>query len=65
MVHNLKDLYNAERQILGALPRMAKAAQTPALKEALEGHRKQIDMPYESGTALVRLLGEVGLRGGE
>lgn len=31
----------------------------------VEGHRKQIDMPYESGTALVRLLGEVGLRGGE
>ena len=43
MVHNLKDLYNAERQILGALPRMAKAAQTPALKEALENHRKQTE----------------------
>jgi ferritin-like metal-binding protein YciE len=43
MVHNLKDLYNAERQILGALPRMAKAAQTPALKEALEDHRKQTE----------------------
>lgn len=43
MVNNLKDLYNAERQILGALPRMAKAAKTPALKEALETHRKQTE----------------------
>ncbi|MGH7559524.1 MAG: ferritin-like domain-containing protein [Gemmatimonadales bacterium] len=43
MVDNLKDLYNAERQILGALPRLAKAAKTPALKEALESHRRQTE----------------------
>ena len=55
MVHNLKDLYNAERQILGALPRMAKAAQTPALKEALENHRKQTE------THLARLEEVFGL----
>jgi hypothetical protein len=55
MVHNLKDLYNAERQILGALPRMAKAAQTPALKEALENHRRQTE------THLARLEEVFGL----
>jgi ferritin-like metal-binding protein YciE len=34
----LKDLYNAEKQLTKALPKMAKAATTPELKEALEEH---------------------------
>jgi ferritin-like metal-binding protein YciE len=43
MVENLKDLYNAEKQILGALPRLAKAATSPDLRQALEDHREKTE----------------------
>ena len=34
----LKDIYYAEKKILGALPKMAKAAQSVELKAAFEKH---------------------------
>ncbi len=34
----LKDLYSAENQLLKALPKMAKKASTPSLKEAFTSH---------------------------
>jgi len=37
-VDELKDLYNAESQLLKALPKMAKAASAPELKRAFEDH---------------------------
>lgn len=37
-VDELKDLYNAENQLLKALPKMAKAAAHPELKAAFEEH---------------------------
>ena len=37
-VDELKDLYNAENQLVKALPRMAKAANTPELKAGFEEH---------------------------
>ncbi|HEX6937932.1 MAG TPA: ferritin-like domain-containing protein [Longimicrobiales bacterium] len=37
-VLELKDLYNAEQQILDALPRMAEAASHPELRRAFEQH---------------------------
>ena len=37
-VNELKDLYNAENQLLKALPRMAKAASAPQLKAAFQEH---------------------------
>lgn len=39
----LKDIYYAEKKILAALPKMAKAAQHPKLKEAFEKHRGQTE----------------------
>ena len=36
--HQLKDLYSAEKQLLEALPKMAKKAQDPKLKKAFENH---------------------------
>lgn len=36
--HQVKDLYNAENQLIKALPRMAKKARNPRLKEAFEAH---------------------------
>jgi ferritin-like metal-binding protein YciE len=37
-IDELKDLYNAESQLLKALPKMAKAASAPELKKAFEEH---------------------------
>ena len=37
-VDQLKDLYNAENQLLKALPKMAKAATAPQLAEAFTEH---------------------------
>jgi len=37
----LKDLYNAEGQLLKALPKMAKAANEPELKQAFERHTEE------------------------
>ena len=41
MVSFMQDIYYAERQILKALPKMAKAAQSPNLKQALTHHREE------------------------
>src|SRR6185436_7971107 len=37
-VEELKDLYDAEKQLLKALPKMAKAARHEELREAFESH---------------------------
>jgi ferritin-like metal-binding protein YciE len=39
----LKDIYFAERKILGALPKMAKSAQSEELKEAFEKHESETE----------------------
>lgn len=41
LLHELKDLYNAEKQITKALPKMAKAASDSQLKKAFEDHLEQ------------------------
>lgn len=44
MFHDmLKDVYYAEKQILKALRKMAKAAKSPELKKAFETHRDETD----------------------
>jgi len=40
-VDELKDLYNAEGQLLKALPQMAKAASSPELAQAFEDHLEE------------------------
>jgi len=40
-VNELRDLYNAEGQLVKALPKMAKAASSDELKEAFEKHLQQ------------------------
>src|ERR1700735_3745217 len=39
----LKDIYFAEKKILATLPKMAKAAQSPDLKQAFEKHRGETE----------------------
>ena len=40
-LHFLQDVYYAERQLLKALPKMAKNAHDPALKQAFTEHREE------------------------
>jgi ferritin-like metal-binding protein YciE len=40
-IHELKDLYSAEKQIVKALPKMAKAATNKELAEGFEEHLRQ------------------------
>jgi ferritin-like metal-binding protein YciE len=42
-LEELKDVYNAEKQILRALPRMAKAAESPELQQAFTKHQKETE----------------------
>lgn len=41
LVHNVKDLYSAETQLVKALPKMAKAATDPGLKKGFEEHLEE------------------------
>ena len=43
----LKDIYFAEKRILGALPKMAKAAQSEELRAAFEKHRGETEEQIE------------------
>jgi ferritin-like metal-binding protein YciE len=43
LVEELKDLYSAENQLLKALPKMAKAANSDELREAFETHLEQTE----------------------
>ena len=54
-LNELKDVYNAEKQLVTALPRMAKAAQSPKLQQAItkhlgetEGHVKRLEQILQS-----------------
>jgi ferritin-like metal-binding protein YciE len=40
-IDELKDLYNAENQLVKALPKMAKAASSPKLRQGFEEHLEQ------------------------
>jgi ferritin-like metal-binding protein YciE len=52
----LKDIYFAEKKILSALPKMAKAAQAPELKEAFEKHESETE---EHVTRLEKVFEEI------
>lgn len=57
-VHELKDLYNAENQLVKALPKMAKAATSPDLAEAFEEHLEQTKGHVERLERIFKSLGE-------
>jgi ferritin-like metal-binding protein YciE len=42
-VNELKDIYNGEKQLVTALPRIAKAASSPQLAEAITKHLKETE----------------------
>jgi ferritin-like metal-binding protein YciE len=57
-LHTLKDVYYAEKQILKALPRMAKAAESEELKQAFETHREETEGQIERLEEVFKMLGK-------
>lgn len=54
----LKDIYYAERQILKALPKMARAAQSKELKAAFETHHQQTEEHVERLQQVFEAMGK-------
>src|SRR5258705_10273210 len=54
----LKDIYYAEKQILKALPKMAKAAQLEKLQAAFEKHQDETEGQIERLEQIFELLGK-------
>jgi ferritin-like metal-binding protein YciE len=56
-VHELKDLYSAERQLVQALPKMAKAATSDELRTAIENHLAETE---EQASRIEQILESFG-----
>ncbi|MEA2723416.1 MAG: hypothetical protein QOH59_1187 [Gemmatimonadales bacterium] len=56
-LEELKDIYNAEKQLTQALPRMAKAAESPELEQAFTKHLKETEGQIQR---LERIFQELG-----
>jgi len=54
----LKDVYYAERKLLKALPKMARAAQSPDLAAAFEKHRDETEGHVERLQQVFEILGK-------
>jgi ferritin-like metal-binding protein YciE len=58
--HELQDLYDAEKQLLQALPKMAQAASNRELREAFEHH---LDETRDHAQRLEEIFGQLGISG--
>lgn len=54
----LKDIYYAERQIVKALPKMARGAQDPKLKAAFEKHREETEGQIDRLKQVFEIIGK-------
>lgn len=61
-VHNLRDIYYAEKQLVKALPKMAKGAESEKLRAAIESHLLETEGHVERLEQVFKTL-EVGARG--
>ncbi len=57
-INELKDLYNAEQQLVKALPKMTKAASSEELQEAFEKHLEQTKTHVERLEEVFEEIGE-------
>ena len=57
-VEALKDVYHAEKQILRALPKMAKAAESDELRQAFEKHRAETEGHVERLEEVFEAIGK-------
>jgi ferritin-like metal-binding protein YciE len=63
-LHHVKDIYYAEKQILKALPKMAKATSSPQLKKAFEHHLHETEGQVDRLEQIFKILGKPA-RGGK
>lgn len=61
-VDEIRDLWSAEKQLLAVLPRMAKAANSPALQQAFKSHEQQTEQHVQRLEEICQSL-EVSPRG--
>lgn len=57
-IEELKDLHNAEKQIIAALPKMQKAASNPELQSAFEEHLEQTKEHVNRLEKVFEIIGE-------
>ncbi|MEP9380346.1 ferritin-like domain-containing protein [Aquabacter sp. CN5-332] len=57
-LETLKDIYYAEKQILRALPKMERGAQSPEAKKAFETHHDETEIHVERLEKIFDLLGK-------
>jgi ferritin-like metal-binding protein YciE len=69
-IDELKDLYSAEKQIVRALPKLAKAVSTPELQQALQSHLEETKGHVERLDQIAEIVGKkltgktcVGMKG--
>lgn len=58
LIHELKDLYNAENQIAKALPKMAEAASSEQLRTAFQNHLSETQTQIERLDQVFEIIGE-------
>jgi len=56
-VHFLRDIYYAEKQVLKTLPKMARKAGSPELKDAFEHHREETEQQIANLEQVFELMG--------
>jgi ferritin-like metal-binding protein YciE len=56
-INELKDIYNGEKQLTKALPRLAKAAESPQLRQAFTKHLRETEGQVDR---LERIFGALG-----
>src|ERR1700709_2415348 len=56
-IHELSDIYSAEKQLTKALPKLARAATSPELKDAFESHLEETQGPVDRIDQIVERLG--------
>lgn len=56
-IHELSDIYSAEKQLTKALPKLARAAEAPELKQAFEAHLEETQGQVERIDQIVEALG--------
>lgn len=57
-IEELRDIFNAEKQLLKALPRMSQAAVSPELKQAFEAHAQETEQQIKRLKKIFRRLEE-------
>lgn len=56
LTDEIKDLYSAEKQLIKALPKMAKGSKDPALKEAFKAHLAETQMQVTRLEEVAKIL---------